>query len=165
MLAKQNDQNSITVSFIKISWILILLLWALVSGVQAQTAAKKTNLPFLQDYKGVKIGMTAAEVREKLGKPASEDKEGLLYVFDNDTETTQIIIDAEQKVRTVSVMFTGDNLKPLMFEQVFGKTVQPEAQPNGAITKLVKYADAGCWVSYNRMAGDKPTIMVVMQKF
>ena len=163
MLAKQKNQNSIIVSILRASWFLLLLLVLLLISGQAQTNGKKAESPILQDYKGIKIGMTAADVRAKLGKAQSDDKDGFLYVF-SDEETAQIMVDGEQKVRTVSVMYSSDNPKPPKFEDVFGKTAQPEPQTGGSIYKLVKYPEAGYWVSYNRMAGDKPTIMVIMQK-
>lgn len=163
MFAKQKNQNSIIVSALRVSWVLLLLLWALAGSGQAQTDAKKAHLPILQEYKGVKIGMMAADVRAKLGKAQSDDKDGLFYVFSDD-ESAQILIDAQQKVRCVSVMYSGENLKPLSFEEVFGKNVEPEKKPDGALYKLVKYTEAGYWVSYNRMPGDKATVIVVMQK-
>lgn len=163
MLAKQFYQNSIIASFLKVSWILLLLLWVLVASAQAQTDPKQKNLPVFQDYKGVKIGMTADEVRQKLGAAKSDDKDGFLYVFDDD-ETAQILLDAAQKVRTVSIMYGGDNPKPPMCVDIFGKTVEPEKKANGSLYKLIQYENAGYWISYNRMSGDKPATMVVIQK-
>lgn len=163
MLAKQFNQNSITVSFLKISWILLLLLWLLVGSAHAQANSKKAELPLFQDYKGVKIGMTADEVRQKLGKAQSEDKDGFLYVFDND-ETAQIMLDAAQKVRIVSIMYGGDNTKPPACEDIFGKGIAAEKQANGSLYKLIQYPNPGYWISYNRMSGEKPVTMVTIQK-
>lgn len=163
MSAKQINRNSITVSFFRISCLLFSVLWLLAAIAPAQIAPKKTRLPVLQDYKGIKIGMTASEVREKLGKAQSDDKDGFLYVFSDD-ESAQILVDGDQKVRTLSIMYGGDNQKPMKFEEIFGKDVEPEKQAGGAIYKLVKYEQAGYWISYNRMAGDKPTTILVIQK-
>jgi hypothetical protein len=163
MLAKQKKQNSIIVSASKIFGVLLVLLWALSINAQAQTGQKKANLPILQEYKGIKIGMTAADVRAKLGKAQSDDKDGFLYVF-GDEETAQILLDNEQKVKTVSVMYESGNLKAPKFEDIFGKEVAPEKQDGGAVYKMIKYADAGYWVSYNRAAGDKAMTILVMQK-
>src|SRR5436853_7019470 len=134
MLAKKKNQYSINILTLRFSWILVLVLWALTGAGQAQTDSKKL-MPVLQEYKGVKIGMTAKEVQDKLGKAKSEDKEGLFYVFSDD-ETATIIVDAAQKVRAVSVMYGGDNPKPLKFEDVFGKSIQPEQQAGGMLYKL-----------------------------
>lgn len=163
MLAKQKKQNSIIIRTSRIFGVLLVLLWALSVNGQAQTAQKKAHLPILQDYKGIKIGMTAADVRAKLGKAQSDDKDGFLYVF-GEEETAQILLDNEQKVKTVSVMYDGANLKAPKFEDIFGKEVTPEKQDSGAVYKMVKYADAGYWVSFNRAAGDKSMTILVMQK-
>lgn len=164
MLLKQTNQNLIIVSGLRGFGLLFLLLGAFIVNVQAQVDAKKAHLPVLQDYRGIKIGMAASDVRAKLGKAQSDDKDGFLYVFSDD-ESAQILVDGEQKVRTISVMFGGDNPKPIKCEDIFGKNVEAEKQANGALYKLVKYTEAGYWVSYSRMAGDKPSVMMVMQKF
>jgi hypothetical protein len=162
MLVKQKNRNSIRASFFKLSCFLFLLLWVLSGISQAQANSKKAT-PFFHDYKGIKIGMKADEVRAKLGAAKSDDKDGLFYTI-SDLETVQIILDGEEKVRAVSIMFDGENLNPLKFEDVFGKNTQPEKQAGGSIYKLISYPDSGYWVSYNRMAGDKPMTVVVMQK-
>ena len=162
MLAKQKNQNSIIISLFKVFCLLSLVLLALTTSSRAQTSAKKAT-PIFLDYKGVKIGMKADEVRAKLGKAKSDDKDGFLYTV-SDVETVQIILDAEQKVRTISIMFDGENQNPMKFEDVFGKSVEPEKQANGTIYKMVNYPDSGYWVSYNRMAGDKAMTIVVVQK-
>ncbi len=166
MLAKQLEQNPFTTAFLKISWILLLMLFALTLGVHAQNnsaASKKLQLPLLQDYKGVKIGMTADDVRAKLGKPQSEDKDGFLYNF-AETETTQVLLDAAQKVRCISIMYTGEHLKPPTIQDIFGPGAAADSTAGGGMTKLVKYTEAGYWISYNRMPGEKPMTMVVIQK-
>ena len=162
MSARQKNQNSIINSFFKLSCLFFLLLWVVIGSAQAQTGSKKITPVFL-DYKGIKIGMPADDVRARLGKAKSDDKDGLFYTI-SEIETVQIIFDAQQKVRTMSIMFDGENLNPLKFEDVFGKSVEPEKQAGGSIYKLISYPDAGYWVSYNRMAGDKPMTVVVMQK-
>ena len=162
MLAKQKNRNSIAASLFKVCCSLLLVLWVMTGSSQAQTDSKKAT-PVLQDYKGVKIGMKVDEVREKLGKAKNEDKDGLVYTF-SDYETVQIVLDGEQKVRTISIMYDADFQKPLKFEDVFGKSVEPEKQAGGAIYKLISYPDSGYWVSYNRMAGEKAMTIVVMQK-
>ena len=163
MLAKQKNQNSLTVRRWRVFWVLPLLLGVLAAGVQAQTNSKKAALPVWQEYKGIKIGLTADEVRAKLGKAQSDDKDGFLYVFPED-ESAQILVGADQKVRTISVMYGSECLKAPKFEDIFGTAVHPEPQTGGAINKLIKYTEAGYWVSYNRLAGDKPSVMVIMQK-
>lgn len=162
MLARRKNQNSIIASLFKSCGLLFLLLLLSAVSSQAQTSAKKAA-PVLIDYKGVKIGMTADDVRTKLGKAKSDDKDGFFYNI-SDLETVQILLDAQQKVRAISIMYDGENQNPMKFEEVFGKTAAPEKQDGGAIYKLISYPDSGYWVSYNRMAGEKPMTIVVMQK-
>jgi hypothetical protein len=45
---------------------------------------------------------------------------------------------------------------------IFGADV--EAKPDGSIYKMVRYQKAGCWVSYNRTAGDAPLVSITIQK-
>jgi hypothetical protein len=161
MLAQRKNQNSIIASLFKACGLLFLLL--LLSAINGQAQTSKKDIPVLQDYKGVKIGMTADEVRAKLGKAKSDDKDGFFYTI-SDFETVQVLLDGQQKVRAISIMYDGESPNPMKFEDVFGKSVEPEKQASGAIYKLVNYPDSGYWVSYNRMAGEKPMTIVVMQK-
>ena len=162
MLTKTKKINSISVSPVRIIVFLLLISGVFLTGAHAQNASKKI-LPIWQNYKGVAIGMTADEVRTKLGAPKSEDADGFFYIF-SDTENAQVLLDKDKKVRTVSVVFTADNNAPPKFADVFGNTAQPEAKPDGSIFKMVKYADGGYWVSYSRMAGEKAMVIVMIQK-
>jgi len=162
MLTKTNKNYSIRVSPVRIAVFLLFIICVFAFAVSAQNSDKK-NLPVWQNYKGVSIGMTAAEVREKLGEPKSEDAQGYFYVF-SDTENAQFLLDGEKKVRTISAVFTADHQSAPAFADVFGKTADPEAKPDGSIYKMVKYADAGYWISYNRMAGEKAMVIVMIQK-
>ena len=50
---------------------------ATATAVTAKPEEAKTTapaMPLVQDYKGVTLGMTVDEVRDKLGKPASSDE-------------------------------------------------------------------------------------------
>lgn len=120
----------------------------------------KTDLPVWQNYKGVVLGMTAAEVRQKLGAPKSGNEADFFYIF-SETETADIIFSGE-KVTTISVSFTEEHANPPKFEDVFSKSVKAEPKPDGAIFKKVDYPDAGFWISYNRMAGEKAMVMIVI---
>ena len=126
---------------------------------------KKVALqPVMTDYKGVKIGMTADEVRDKLDKkPKVADKTGFYYIF-SDNETAQIGLDKDKKVRVISAMYSGKDANAPKYEDVFGKDVPMQTKPNGRVYNLVRYPDAGFWVAYNRSAGDNPTTTVTIQK-
>lgn len=127
---------------------------------------KKTNTPVLKpvwvEYKGVKIGMTADEVRDKLGKAEIDDKDGFFY--DEKDEMVQIRLDADKKVWLVSVTYSNENKNTPKFADVFGAETPETAKPDGSIYNLVRYPEAGFWVAYSRTAGEKPTVTVTMQK-
>ena len=161
---------------VQIAFISLLLFWILAVNGHGQTtdnvaqsdapkAATENNkavlMPVLTNYKEIKIGMAADEVKERLGKAKVEDKDGFYYEISDD-ESAQILLDADKKVRFISVMYSGENSPK--FEDVFGKETAVETQPDGRIYKLIRYPEAGYWVAYSRTAGDKPTVTVTMQK-
>lgn len=167
MLTKTNKRNS-TSFLLRIFLTLPLILCVFIITVNAQRndvrkLNPKANLPVWHDYKGVAIGMTAPEVYEKLGVPTSENEGGLFYLF-TEVETVQVLFDENKKVRTVSVIFTAEFPNPPKFVDVFGKTVADETKADGSAYKMIRYEDAGYWVSYNRMAGEQAMVIIVMQK-
>jgi hypothetical protein len=131
-----------------------------------QTVDKKSEVPILMpvltEYKGIKIGTSAEEVRDKLGKAKIDDKDGFFY--DWDEEIVQIRLDAEKKVLLVAVTYSDENKNSPKFADVFGAETPVPAQPDGSIYQLVRYPEAGYWVSYSRTAGEKPRVTVMMQK-
>jgi ABC-type microcin C transport system permease subunit YejE len=127
---------------------------------------EKTNAvlqPVWTSYKEIKIGMTAGEVKDKLGKAKIEDKDGFYYEISDD-EAAQIVLDADEKVRLISLIYMGKETNAPKFEEVFGTDITAEPAEDGRIYKLVNYPEAGYWVAYSRTAGDKPVITVTMQK-
>jgi ABC-type microcin C transport system permease subunit YejE len=173
MLALSSNKISANNLAARAAFVLFLLLFAFAGSSNAQAVAKQTKafqpqasavqVPLWQDYKGVKIGMTAAEAQAKLGAPTVQDKDGLFYNF-SETESVQVILDAQQKVRVISVMFAAGHPNPPSFENVFGKDEKVEPNAAGGIYKLIRYPGAGYWVSYSRLAGDKPLVTVTIQK-
>lgn len=163
MLTKTNKTYSKVVTFVRVAVFLQIIICVFALGINAQNNTGKKNLPLWQSYKGVSIGTTADEVRTKLGTPKSEDADGFFYVF-SETENAQILFDNEKKVRTVSVVFDALNPTSPTFADVFGKTAQAQPKPDGSIFKMMRYEDAGYWVSYNRMAGEKAMVIVMIQK-
>lgn len=116
--------------------------------------------PLYTDYRGVSVGMSVAEAREKLGAPKSKGKQQDFFVF-SQTESAQVVY-LDGKVRTVSVDYVGaDSGAPTPME-VLGVEITPKK--NGTIYKLVRYPDAGYWVAYSRTAGKKPIVSVTMRK-
>ena len=112
-------------------------------------------------YKEVKIGTSAEEVRELLGKAKIDDKDGFFY--DTDSELVQIRLDENAKVRLVSVTYASKNPNVPKYSDIFGDEPM-NAKPNGAVYKLVRYPEAGYWVAYSKTGGDEPTVTVTMQK-
>src|SRR5438045_9785836 len=61
--------------------------------------------PLFLDYRGIKLGALADEVRKKLGSPANKGDEQDFYMF-GEKETAQVLYDkATNKVTAISVDF------------------------------------------------------------
>jgi len=127
-----------------------------------RTPAGGSDEPIFHDYRGVKIGWLADEVRKKLGNPADKGDEQDFYVF-NENERCQVLYDkATRQVTAISVDFLNGASEVITPQQVFGADI--EAKADGSKYKLVRYPKAGFWVSYSRTAGDEPIITVTIQK-
>ncbi len=180
MLEQINRESSRTAAIIQTSLVVVLLFWLTTAAfgqttetkpneMTTQTEMQKTEtpkavmMPVLQNYKEVKIGMTADDVRDKLGKAKIDNKDGFFYQIDDD-ELAQIRLDKDKKVRLIAITYMSDNKNAPKFEDVFGTDVKAEPNADGKIYKLVRYPEAGYWVAYSRTAGDKPTVTVTMQK-
>jgi hypothetical protein len=129
-----------------------------VSGANNDVAA---NIPVFTDYRGVRIGMSAKEVRAKLDNLKDVGPAQDFFVF-SEGESAQIYYDKHRNVTAISVdYFGGDSNAPLP-NAVLG--VELQAKPDGSMYQLKRYPEAGYWVSYNRTAGDKPIVTITMQK-
>ena len=111
------------------------------------------------EFKGVRLGMSADEARKKLGSPANKSDEQDLYTF-GDKMTAQVLYKTS-KVVTISIDFMSPNEAPKPMD-VVGSDV--ESRPDGSMHKMVRYPKAGYWVSYSRTAGDSPMVSVTIQK-
>jgi hypothetical protein len=147
--------------------VLLVVITLTIAGVSlAQTPRRSTATheeePIFLDYRGVKIGWLADEVRKKLGNPANKGDEQDYYRF-SENEACQILYDkATSKVTAISVDFMNGAREVITPQQVFGADF--DAKPDGSKYKLVRYPKAGYWVSYSRTAGDTPIITVTIQK-
>ena len=142
----------------------LLALSAVTVSAQRKTAAAViTEEPSssFHAYRGVQLGMTADEVRQKLGEPKDKGAEQDFYVF-NESETAQIVYDKTHKVVTISADFLAPGPEVLTPKQVFGAEV--EAKPDGSAYKMVRFPKAGYWLSYSRTSGDAPMTTVTLQK-
>lgn len=131
------------------------------SFTSGQSTAQANDEPVYRQYKGVSIGMTASEVRQKLGEPKELGNEQYLYFF-SDKEMVQIAFDAQKRVEAISIDYIGADSGAPACKAVVGGEVAPMA--NGTVYKLIRYPKYGYWVSYNRTAGDVPIVTVTIQK-
>ncbi|HEX6187809.1 MAG TPA: hypothetical protein VFZ40_07000 [Pyrinomonadaceae bacterium] len=134
----------------------------------AQTTADDKSLdtakelqPVFKDYRGVKIGMTADEVRKLVDKLRDKGDKQDFFVL-SDTETAQVFYDKDGRVRAISIDYLGKGSDPPMPVEVLGEEIQPKS--DGSMYGLKRYPSAGFWIAYNRTAGDDPTVTITMQK-
>jgi len=133
-----------------------------VALAQKRPNAATEEEPVFHDYRGVKLGWLADDVRKKLGNPANKSDEQDYYEF-SDNEKASVYYDkATKQVTAISVDFIGAGTGILTPQQVFGAEI--EAKSDGSKSRLVRYPKAGYWVSYSRTSGDSPIISVTMQK-
>jgi len=130
---------------------------------QKAGAAAKRNVtmqqPLYNEYRGIRLNMTADEVRSKLGEPTLKGDDQDYFVIST-TEAAQIVYDAAHKTRIISVDYTGGVGAPDPKAVVGG---EPEISPQG-LYKIVHYEDLGFWVSYNRTTGSVSLVTVTIQR-
>ena len=159
--------------FIRSTFLLVPAILIVCSIASAQTAqqqevavnskastAAASNVPVYADYRGIKFGMAADEVRSKVNGIKKGDGQDLLTFSEH--ESAQIYYDDKGKVTAISIDYFGDKNGAPAPEAVLGAAI--EAKPDGSMYQLNRYRDAGYWVSYNRTAGDKPIVTITMQK-
>ncbi|MBX3267368.1 MAG: hypothetical protein KF831_11745 [Acidobacteria bacterium] len=138
----------------------VVCLGGVINGNAGATAVSVNVDPVFKAYRGVKIGMTAAEARSALGDPKEKSDTEDLYA-PADGEEARVFYDDAGKVRAISVMYTGDISKAPTAKAVIGEDVQ--ANEDGGMFKRVEYEKQGYWVSYVKVAGDNPMIVITMQ--
>ncbi len=167
---RQNTIQLVKVVLFILATLLVLLIWGSLTGAEAQqnrrfsnqAVAQSTEEPLYREYKGVRIGMTADEVRAKLGEPKDSSDAQFFYVI-NEKQSVQIAFDATKKVTAISIDYVGLDAGAPEASTVVGAQVQ--AQADGSFYKLIRYPKYGFWVSYNQTAGQSPIITVTIQKF
>ncbi len=132
---------------------------SLPAATQTTMAAQTSSL--YNSYRGVTIGLTADQAREKLGAPKEKSNAGDYFVF-SASESAQVLYDTDQTVKAISINFMGDLKAAPTPKDVVGMDVKKEA--DGSINKLVRFPKSGYWVSYIRTGGDDPMIVVTLQK-
>ena len=133
---------------------------SLLAAAPAPARQDDPTQPVFHDFKGVSIGMSAQESRQKLGSPS--DKSDALDLYEvSDKQTVQVFYDAG-KVSAIAVVFMKPGADVPAPKAVVGTDI--EARADGSLYKMVRYPKAGYWVSYSRTAGDAPIVSITMQK-
>ena len=147
----------------------------LLSAVSAQTAVRRpppagptafpaaqVAEPIYREYRGVQVGMSKEQARQKLGTPGDvSDRQDFFNL--SGVESAQVFYDATGRVMAVSANYLGEDSGAPSPEKVFGVAVG--ANDDGSIYKLVRYERAGYLVVYSRSGGDAPPLVTVtMQK-
>ena len=102
--AHKNRIGIVELTYLLIGALLLLLLGTIAKGQSETPAAKVSKAhaqiqqPLYREYHGVRLGMTAAEARAKLGEPAMKSDEQDFYVV-SVNETAQIAYTAQKIVR------------------------------------------------------------------
>lgn len=126
----------------------------------AEAVAARAPEPLYKEYKGVTLGMSAADVRTQLGKPQEKSDEMDFFVF-NDRERARAYY-RDGKTSAVIATYIGRNAEAPAPAAVLGTEI--EAKPDGSVYQMSPYPRAGYWVAYSRTAGDEPMTIIIMQK-
>ena len=160
------DKSRITVTEVIFLLIGILLLFALARiaagqseapGAGVRKAHAQVQQPLYRDYRGVRLGMTATEVRAKLGEPAMKSDEQDFYVF-SANESAQIVYTG-QRVVTVSTDYTGGVGAP-DYKSVVGEALLQKA--DGSWFRMTLYDSERFWVSYYKSASVQPVVTITI---
>ena len=139
--------------------LLFALLFAF--GGLLSAAAQVQTKALYDSYKGVNIGMPAADARTKLGKPKDQSDAEDYYEISG-SESARLFYDENKFVRVISIMYTGNLKVAPTAKSVIGSDI--EAKPDGGMHKTVQYPKAGFWISYVRTGGDDAIVMITIQK-
>lgn len=142
----------------KIGMIELFLLGALLLLFLGMIA--KGQQPLYKEYRGVRLGMTAAETRAKLGEPAMKSDEQDFYVV-SANETVQIAYIG-QKVVTISTDYIGGVGAP-DYKSVVGEGLLEK--PDGSLFRMVMYNSERFWVTYNKSTSAVPLVTITIGAF
>ena len=120
----------------------------------------KGQQPLYKEHRGVRLGMTAAETRAKLGEPAMKSDEQDFYVV-SANETVQIAYIG-QKVVTISTDYIGGVGAP-DYKSVVGEGLLEK--PDGSLFRMVMYNSERFWVTYNKSASTVPLVTITIGAF
>jgi len=145
----------------ELTYFLIGALLLILLGIFASKVNGQIRQPLVREYRGVQLGMTATEVRTKLGMPALKSDEQDFFVV-SANETAQIAYNTAQRVVTISTDYTGGVGAP-DYRSVVGEGLLE--RPDGSVFRMVIYDSERFWVSYNRSAAVVPTVTITIGAF
>ena len=161
---EQSRISIVEVIYFLMGILLLMMLAAIVGKGQTETQQTRTaaaniqvKQPHYTEYRGVRLGMTASEVRVKLGEPAMKSDEQDFYVL-SANETTQIAYDTG-RVLTISTDYTGGVGAP-DYRSVVGEDLL--SRPDGSVFKMVMYPSERFWVSYNKGTALVPVVTITI---
>ena len=164
--AEKHGIGFVELTYFLIAALLLLLLGAIAKGqkpvtpVKASHAQPQIQQPLYVEYRGVRLGMTAAEVRAKLGEPAMKSNDQDYFVI-SQNESTQIVYNPSQKVVTISTDYLNGVGAPDSRAVVGEGTLLQK--PDGSLFRMVQYQAAGMWVSYYKSAATVPVVTITLQ--
>ena len=163
------DKSRITITeliFLLIGALLILFLGSIVAKGQSMApgaitarARVQAQQALYREYRGVHLGMTATEVRAKLGEPTLKSDEQDFFVI-SPNETTQIAYNAAHKVVTISTDYAGGVGAP-DYRTAVGEGMLL-TRPDGSVFKMAMYDAERFWVTYNKSAATVPTVTITI---
>lgn len=130
-----------------------------VPGTKNVRAHAQVQQPLYREYRGVSLGMTAAEVRAKLGEPAMKSNEQDFFIL-SVNETAQIAYNAAQKVMTISTDYAGGVGAP-DYKNIVGEGMLLQ-RPDGTLFKMVMYDAERFWVTYSKSATASPIVTITI---
>ena len=157
---KQHRIGIVELTYLIIAVILLLLVGVLANGqtkTHANAGQAQSKPAVYKEYRGVRIGMPAAEVRAKLGDPVLKSDEQDYYVI-SPNEMTQIGYDAAKKVTTISTDYSAGAPD---YSQVVGEIALLQ-RPDGSKFAMVMHESERFWVTYNISAATVPVITVTI---
>ncbi|HEX7774372.1 MAG TPA: hypothetical protein VF435_18245 [Pyrinomonadaceae bacterium] len=148
-------QSTHKIGMVELAYFLLGVLLLLFLGMVA-----KGQQPLYKEYRGVRLGMTAAETRAKLGEPAMKSDEQDFYVI-SANETVQIAYMG-QKVVTISTDYIGGVGAP-DYKSVVGEGLLEK--PDGSLFRMVTYDSERFWVTYNKSTSAVPLVTITIGAF
>jgi len=155
--------GTVELTYFLIGAILLLLLAVIARGqnetqaMKAVRAHSQVQQPLYREYRGVRLGMTVAEARAKLGEPAVKSDDQDFYIF-SANETAQLVYVA-QRVVTISTDYSGGMGAP-DYRSVVGEGLLE--RPDGSVFRMVMYDSERFWVSYNKSASVVPVVTITI---